>query len=351
MNATSLENNFSQQLYSLCEESKQNGLINLNNFIIQEHRSNPNFKKCMYTHLDNNKKNFENDYFERVIKVLLDTNLFDFDKVCANFCKIDIRCSFDSFHGYSLIQSFSPKSTEKILNNINSKKEYFKNIPFTVSANYFDKDSTDFKSKLFDFLKSNNNKKIFIVYQYKHYTPLLVEKYDGGIRIVITDSRGKNNLSAKKLYPAIQDTLSKVNIAFENASIYFLEISRQNGNYGCGIFSIRDAVHIAKNTDKLWEQVLKSSKEENNDKCAMKTYNFSSLPPEMILVTHSLQYIKKYDEENRLSEDSKVENKLRKKGKIINISTDNKINERNLKAEIHLRKYVVDTIISEDILI
>jgi hypothetical protein len=331
---------FNTRLEEFCQKSKKEENLKILDEFIKTQHNLPNFKDNIYKFLKENVSTVANDYYSRVIKVLLKNRIFNEDKLYESFCRIDRGCSYTNFYGYAIIQTLSIKSIQEIFDT----KNYFNNVPYNCNDDY-----NEFEQELSIFFQTSHqyDKKCFIIKHYfSHFTPLFVEQHESGhFRIFITDSlgSGRSYCSSYLLMP-IQKALLANHIDPNKLTIYSYKFSRQKTQYGCDIFSMDDVIQFAKKSEEIIKWALKSEIsdcEHGLNEFVIPCYHFSSLPPNMMQLTH-LDNLRKYDQLN----EQNIEIELMTKNKIGN---DQNV-DYNLKMELILRKYVTNLIISKDMI-
>lgn len=329
---------FESKLNDFCSETKGKSFLEeetyakLAEFFQKEQETNKDFKLFTYKFLNKNSTDTENDYFERVISVLFKTKILSRKYDLLDFFgKFQTINNIHSFVNYSHLQTLSINSINKVLDNIRQNKEYFKTIPCEACT------IDEIDKKLTDSIKNGLEKCSFIVQRSDlHSSPVFINKnQDGSYNIFITDSFGNGTYNAQ-LLKIIKNMIDKDDSL--KIKIYCSGFKRQHGDYGCEIFSIRDAICWSKNYDKTAEWILKNSEITVDSKSGVEYYKITSLPPQMMKLTQSIKDIQAYDIKN-------------KSGLLTRLVAKNKIkDEKNSKVDLFQKKYAAFILESNDLL-
>ena len=119
-----------------------------------------------------------------------------------------------------------------------------------------------------------------------HFTPILFDKVDGHINVIMTDSLGKTS--------NVQMTGQFIKTELRDADLFVYTQKRQITHTNCRIFTIRDLVHMSKNADFTNFVKNNVSGEVNGMKL------FDKLPAEMLKVTQTRQILTESDKESQI---------------------------------------------------
>lgn len=119
-----------------------------------------------------------------------------------------------------------------------------------------------------------------------HFTPILFDKIDGHINVIMTDSLGKTS--------NVQMLSQFIKTEMKDANLFVYTQQRQITHTNCRIFTIRDLVHMSKNTDFTNFVKENVSGEANGIKF------FDKLPAEMLKVTQTRQFLTENDKESQI---------------------------------------------------
>ncbi|MDR3624708.1 MAG: hypothetical protein P4L16_06170 [Chlamydiales bacterium] len=151
-----------------------------------------------------------------------------------------------------------------------------------------------------DFKKNNDLQKCCFVIrnrlsteQERHMTPIYLEKREGILNILILDCRGGFSISKWDL--KIIEIIKKAYIESDSTSkleIYTHTGSARQSDYStCSIFSIRDVVHLAQESDAIMAQITQNKRVRVNEQ---NVYEVEFLPPRMMETTQSIKTINQY---------------------------------------------------------
>jgi hypothetical protein len=119
-----------------------------------------------------------------------------------------------------------------------------------------------------------------------HFTPILFDKKDGHINVIMTDSLGKTS--------NVQMLSQFIKTELKDANLFVYTQQRQITHTNCRIFTIRDLVHMSKNANFTNFVKNNVSGEANGVKF------FDKLPAEMLKVTQTRQILTENDKESQI---------------------------------------------------